>query len=84
MNWSVTWLPTAERTLTDLWVNAPDRQAVTDAANQIDRDLERNPQSAGESRDGDTRIHTVPPLTVLFDVDATARTVTVWAVWRTS
>src|SRR5262249_32991483 len=51
-----------EQALSDLWVNAPDRQAVTDAANQIDRDLERNPLSTGESRDGDTRIHIVPPL----------------------
>lgn len=84
MNWSVTWLPTAEQTLTNLWVNAPDRQAVTDAADQIDRDLARDPLNTGESRDGGTRIHIVPPLAVLFDTDAAARTVTVWAVWRIS
>jgi hypothetical protein len=84
MKWTVTWLPSAERTLTDLWVNAPDRNAVAAAANRIDQDLERDPLSAGESRQGDTRIHIVEPLAVLFDVDPAQRTVTVWSVWRIS
>lgn len=70
--------------MTNLWVNAHDRQAVADAANQIDRDLARDPLNTGESRGGEARIHIVPPLAVLYDVDAAARTVTVWAVWRIS
>jgi hypothetical protein len=82
MRWTVTWLPSAEQTLTNLWLQAADRGAVTTAANQIDQDLAYDPLSTGESRDGDTRIHTVPPLAVLFDVDPGDRMVTVWAVWR--
>jgi len=82
MNWMVSWLPMAEQTLIDLWINAPDRQAVTAAADQIDHDLEHHPLQAGESRDGGTRIHIVPPLAVLYDVDPANKTVTVWAVWR--
>jgi hypothetical protein len=82
--WRVTWFPSAEQALAALWLHAVDQNAVAAAANQIDHDLERMPLSVGESRAGDTRIYIVPPLAVLYDVDPTARTVTVWAVWRVS
>ena len=82
MNWTVTWLPDADQTLMDLWMNAPDRNAVTQAANQIDRDLRRDATGIGESRPGVTRIHFVLPLGVLYDVDPMRRTVTVWSVWH--
>jgi hypothetical protein len=82
MNWTVTWLPTADQALIDIWISAPDRAAVTAAADQIDADLTADPLNAGESRGGDTRIHIVSPLAVYFDVDDVQHEVSVWAVWR--
>jgi hypothetical protein len=82
MSYTVTWRHAAQQRLAALWTGATDRGAVTDAANQIDDELERDPLSAGESRPGVSRILIVPPLAVLFTVDAGRREVTVWSVWR--
>jgi hypothetical protein len=82
MNWTVTWLPAADASLIALWINAPDRNAVTQAANQIDRDLQRDPTGVGESRPGVARIHICLPLGVLYDVDDVDHTVSVWSVWH--
>jgi hypothetical protein len=45
-----------EEDLATIWVNATDRQDVTSAANLIDQILKRDPLSAGEAREGYTRI----------------------------
>jgi hypothetical protein len=37
MRYTVAWDPAAEPELMAIWLRAPDRQAVTDAANEIDR-----------------------------------------------
>src|SRR2546426_1104310 len=39
MTFTVTYKPSAEQELADVWINAPDRQAVTAAANRIDQFL---------------------------------------------
>jgi hypothetical protein len=36
VNYFVNWVPTALNKLADLYNNAPDRKAITDAANRID------------------------------------------------
>jgi ParE toxin of type II toxin-antitoxin system, parDE len=82
MSYKVTWRPSAEQQLAALWVNAPDQNDVTAAANRIDDLLERSPLGEGVSRFGASRIRTVPPLAVYYDVDQNAREVFVWAVWR--
>ncbi len=82
MNFDVGWVPSVEGDLADLWVHAPDRSEVTDAADAIDRILARNPLSAGEAREGNRRILFVPPLAVYYDVNLDDRKVTVTAVWR--
>lgn len=43
MSYSVTWRPSAERDLADLWNAAPDRAEVTRAADAIDAALARGP-----------------------------------------
>jgi hypothetical protein len=43
MRYTVVWLLSALRDLAALWNNAPDRAAVTDAANAIDIALARDP-----------------------------------------
>jgi hypothetical protein len=70
--------------LADIWLNAPDQQAVADAADKIDRILARNPLDAGESRGGTMRIIIERPLTILFDAFPDDALVSVFAVtyWR--
>ena len=50
MKWTVVYRPDAANELAAIWLNAADRQAVTDAANSIDEQLARGPSNAGESR----------------------------------
>lgn len=68
MKFTVVWLPTAESLLADLWNNAQDRQAVTDAANTIDRLLGNDPQTKVTPVDQlyFLRVH---PLVVLCDLN---------------
>jgi hypothetical protein len=82
MSYAVHWLEKAERALTKVWSDAPDRRRIAAAADQIDSALARDPLSLGESRSDATRIAIVAPLAVLFDVDANRRIVTVWSLWR--
>jgi hypothetical protein len=42
--------------------------AITEAMNEIDAILSRNPMEKGESRDHDNRVLIVDPLTVFFRV----------------
>ncbi len=82
MKWTVLWKPDAESDLANLWVYSADKQAITNAANQIDAILRKNPLNTGESRSDDDRIHAEGPLGVLFTVDAMDRKVQVVRVWR--
>lgn len=82
MKWTVVWQPSAERRLTELWNNGPDRAAITVAANAIDQMLASNPLSVGEARDGNRRIVVVPPLAVYYTVSEPDRLVSVFDVWR--
>lgn len=84
MKFTVLWVPSAERDLADLWNNAPDRAAVTAAADTIDSLLARDPLSQGEAREGARRLLFVEPLAIYYDVDPGDRLVTVHAVWRWS
>jgi hypothetical protein len=68
MTFTVTYKPSAEQELAEAWINAPNRQAVTDAANRIDRLLRLDPHNQGESRDGDTRLLFERPLAVHFEI----------------
>ncbi len=68
MNYTVTYKPSAEQELADIWMNAPNRQAVTEAAHRIDFLLKTKPHEQGESRDGNTRIMFERPLAVDFEI----------------
>ena len=79
----VRWVKSALNELASLWTSADSatRKAITDAANEIDRRLQRNPETEGESRGGMERILFVPPLGIRFEVDAQRSTVRVLHVW---
>jgi hypothetical protein len=51
MTFAVTYKPSAEAELADVWMRAADRQAVADAANRVDTLLRASPHHQGESRD---------------------------------
>jgi len=61
-------------------VSAIDRQAITDAADRIDRRLMYSPETAGAEY-GDDRWLRDDPLAVLFTVFPNARLVKVLHVW---
>jgi hypothetical protein len=84
MKWTVLYRPSAQDQLASIWLNAPDRQSVAEAAYDIDRILANNPVDAGESRSGGSRILIEQPLTVLFDMRADDAVVEVFSVfcWR--
>jgi hypothetical protein len=82
MNYTVRWRRSATNALANIWNQAPDRQAVTDAANRIDRELARDPSNLGESRSRGRRIVIDLPLAVIFKVDEARRRVLVVRVRR--
>jgi hypothetical protein len=80
MNWYVDWVSVAEDQLADIWVLAPDRQAVTAAEAAIQNLLTRDPLGRGTAVSEGLRKLTVVPLTVYYEVDSVQRTVEVQAV----
>ena len=80
MNYAVDFSSRAEDELAQLWVNASDRNAVTSAADEIERLLASDPLAQGESRGGDKRLIFEQPPAALYRVDAKRRTVTVVTV----
>ena len=82
MTFKVLWGPPTEQELAGAWLAAPDRAAVVRAANQIDKLLERNPLSVGESRESSvSRVVLVPPLGASFEVIVDDEKVFVTGVW---
>lgn len=79
--YKVHWLPNALRRLAEAWLQARDREAVTQAANRIDERLRRDPFGESESRSGNDRILHEAPLGVLLRVFPDKKLVVVLSVW---
>jgi hypothetical protein len=82
MKFTVVWTNDAIDELATIWINAGDRAAVTDASNEIDRQLARDPEHAGEQREGVVRLLIIEPLAVVFAVRSQDRIATVFSVYR--
>lgn len=82
MRYTVIWLPTALNELTNLWIDALDRAAVSSASDRIDRLLATAPLDHGESRQQNTRVLLVEPLGVEYEVDEADRKAQVNVVWH--
>ncbi len=80
MKWTVVYRATAEKDLADLWVGATDRNAVSLAADVIDRKLRTDPLNAGELLTDELRFVVEGPLEVAFHISILDRMVSVWAV----
>jgi hypothetical protein len=64
---TVIWLAGPLNALAQIWTQAPDRQAVADAADEIDRLLGLVPTSVGVPH-GSFRLLRIDPLEVLYSV----------------
>jgi plasmid stabilization system protein ParE len=78
---TVRWKRTALDRLTELWLDAEDRNAINEAVSQIDEALSRNPSGAGESRTDTIRVMFEAPLGVFFEVNHDSQDVYVLRVW---
>ena len=81
---TVSWKKSALNELIALWVAADSeqRKAITEATNEIDRELKSDPRSKGESRPKNRRIFFAPPLAILFRVVPNQAKVQVLQVWQ--
>jgi hypothetical protein len=81
---TVRWKRSALNELAALWTAADSaqRQAITAASHRVDQLLANDPQNQGESRPRGRRILFVPPLGIIFRVDASTQVVFVLHVWR--
>ncbi len=69
MRYEVIWQRAAENELAAVWAAATDRDAVTQAAAEIDWHLARDPLRLGEARTSSVhRIVSNPPIAVEFEV----------------
>jgi hypothetical protein len=84
MRYTVVWIPSAEADLAQLWMDAPDRNLLSQSADRIDHSLARDPAGIGESRDAGRRILLIPPLGVLYRVKEEDQIVRVLNVWQST
>ncbi len=68
MKFTVVWTPTAAQLLASIWLAAPDRQSVTDAADRLDSELRRNPTNESTLASDGSRSMTIHPLTIRIDL----------------
>jgi hypothetical protein len=82
--YTVTWVPTAENRLAELWLRAVDRASVQEAADFIDMHLAVHPHSLGMEISAGLRAARIGSLELLYRVDNLDRMVRVLAVrqWR--
>ena len=80
MKYSVVWKLFAETQLTDIWLGASDKQAVTKASDEIDRTLRINPDRIGVPDSRGWRLIVVPPLVATFEVSIDDRRATVLSI----
>jgi plasmid stabilization system protein ParE len=83
VNFTIVWSDAAIQDLARIWMAVTDRNAVTQASNQIDQMLSRDAQRVGESRIGNERVAFADPLGVRFEVVVDDLMVTIGAAWLT-
>jgi hypothetical protein len=82
MTYTVLFTASARNQLAEIWLAAADRDRVSEAAREIERQLRTAPLDSGESRVSNIRIVIEAPLVMYADVREQDRTVKVWRVWK--
>lgn len=75
--YTVVWVRSAEDDLAELWIVAAERNTITAATLEIDRQLSSDPASKGEPLKEGLRALNVPPFRVIFSVSDDDRIVEV-------
>jgi plasmid stabilization system protein ParE len=83
MKYTVLWTHDAEEDLGDIWIDAYDRNAITQATHRMDQALRNDPHLQRESREGNVRIVFESPLAAHIEVAQEDRKVFVITVWTT-
>ena len=78
--YTVVWVKDSQGELADIWLNAPDRNAVTAATEAVDRQLSIDAPDKGIELSEVLRAFFAPPLRVLFAVNEGDRLVEVLCV----
>jgi plasmid stabilization system protein ParE len=78
--YTVIWSPSALDDLADLWTSAPDRNAVTAAAQLVDDELAQDASTKGKDVAEGLRALIAAPLRAYYSVDDGDRTVEVTRV----
>jgi hypothetical protein len=69
IHYTVAWARSARDQLAAIWIEAPDRSAVTAAANEVDAVLTNDASTKGVELHEGLRVLFVSPLRVIFAVD---------------
>ena len=80
MRYTLTYRPSAKDELAELWLNASDRNSVTDSSNLIERALRDDPDRKGEQVEGWLRKIAAAPLVYYYVVSPDDCLATVWSV----
>lgn len=80
----VEWVQKALDELTVIWMQADSalRKAITAATHALDQQLQSDPYSQSESRDGKQRVMFASPLGIQIEIDDKQRIVWVVHVWQ--
>lgn len=82
-NYDVDFETAADNDLAAIWLAASDRNAVTEASNELDEAMADDPLTLGESRESSVRrVAFCPPIGVHFEVVEDDKRVIVEAVFR--
>ncbi len=82
MSWHVIWRAEAETQLRALLRQANDREEISIAVEMMERQLEMDPLSLGESREGSSRVFFYEAFGIAFEVDENDHFVYVRLFWR--
>jgi hypothetical protein len=77
LRFTVVWLKTVHEDVGDIWLSSDDRNAVTAATAEIDRELAVDAQSKGSELSEGLRAYDAGPLGAVFSVDLPNRIVEV-------
>jgi hypothetical protein len=80
----VVWTDEAEQQLTQLWLEARDRNYIRETALAFDQRLSQFPFLLGESRDGNLRVAFEETFVFTYEVDQANHVVTVRSIHRLS
>jgi hypothetical protein len=81
---TIFWKPIAEEHLAGVWLVAPDRNAVTRDAHELELVLEVFAAAVGEISFDTVRVYTYRSLTVEYEVYESEKQVLIMDVWSTA